>query len=282
MFARVALWVIPLILLSAGVVLLVIAWRLAGSSTAQANTAQANTAQANTAQANTAQANTAQANTAQANTAQANTVRANHANLLGSLAAGILTGAFATVAVLLLQQWLATSSADTVWRTSVENAADIPGFTPDGHSLQDLNLSGKQLEDAGLNYADLTGVDFNDSDLRGAYFHHANLQDVNMIGANLASAELPGANLSGAQLQAARFDDADISGITFAQFKNGKWIHRAMANAETCWPRGFLESSVAKQIMPKFDHNYPSLGLSRGFDQPNCLPTHWPASVLGS
>jgi uncharacterized protein YjbI with pentapeptide repeats len=265
MNAHLALWVIPLILLAVGFLLLRIAWRLGGKGTAQANTPQANTPQANI---------------PQTNTAQADTVRANHANLLGSLAAGIVTGAFATFAVLLLQQWLATSSAYTAWRTSVENAADIPGFTSDGYSLQGLNLSGKQLEDAGLNYADLAGVDFNDADLRSAYFHHANLQGVNMIGADLANAELPWANLSGAQLENARFDYASVSETTFAQFKNGKWIHRAMANAETCWPKGFLESPLAQQIMPEPDHNYPSLGLSRGFDQPNCLPTRWPEYVL--
>jgi hypothetical protein len=101
-----------------------------------------------------------------------------------------------------------------------------------------------------------------------------------MIGANLATAELPGANLSGAHLQAVRFDDAYVWATTFAEFKNGKWI-RAIANAETCWPRGFLESPKAKQIMPGPDHNYSWLGLSRGFEQPYCKPTHWPASVLG-
>jgi uncharacterized protein YjbI with pentapeptide repeats len=209
------------------------------------------------------------------------TAKANRAQLLGSLASGVLTGAVAAVAVLLLQQWLSTSSADTLWRADVETAADIPGFTPGNHSLQGLNLSGKQLEDAGLDNANLTGVDLNDTDLRSAYFDKANLQGVNMIGANLATAELPGANLSGAKLQAARFDYAYVWDTTFAEFKNGKWI-RAMANAETCWPRGFLESPKAKQIMPGLDHNYPRLGPSRGFEQPYCKPTHWPASVLGS
>ena len=265
MYALEALIAIPLFLLVLGVGLWVKAWRYAGGSTAQANTAQANTAQANTAQANTAQANKA---------------RADRAQLLGSLAAGVLTGAFATVAVLLLQQWLSASSADTAWRANVETAADIPGFAPGNHSLQGLNLSGKQLEDADLIGADLTGVDLNDTDLRGAYFGNANLQGVNMIGANLATAELPDANLSGAQLQAARFDEAYVWDTTFAEFKNGKWI-RAIANAETCWPRGFLESSKAKQIMPGPDHNYSWLGLSRGFEQPYCKPTRWPASVLG-
>ena len=210
---------------------------------------------------------------------QANGAHANRAQLLGSLAAGVLTGAFATVAVLLLQQWLSVSSADTVWRANVETAADIPGFTPGNHSLQGLNLSGKQLEDANLYKAVLTGVDLNDTDLRGAYFGKANLQGVNMIGANLATAELPGANLSGAQLQAARFDDANIWSAKFAEKdKNGKWI-RAIASGSTCWPKGFLESSKAKQIMLGRDRHYPQ--LSRGFESPHCLPTHWPASVLG-
>lgn len=210
------------------------------------------------------------------------TVKADRAQLLGNLAGGVLTGAVAAVAVLLLQQWLSASSADTLWRTNVETAADIPGFTPGNHSLQGLNLSGKALEDADLNGANLITVDFNDTDLRSAYFDNANLQGVNMIGANLATAELPSANLSGAQLQAARFDYAYVWNTTFAEYKNGKWIDRAIANAETCWPSGFLESGLAKEIQPGYDHNYPSLGLSRGFEQPYCKPTHWPASVLGS
>jgi uncharacterized protein YjbI with pentapeptide repeats len=254
MYALDVLVAITLFLLALGVGLWLKAWRYVGGSTAQANTAQANTA-------------------------QANKVRADRAQLLGSLAAGVLTGACAAAAVLALQQWLSVSSAYTVWRANVETAADIPGFTPGTRSLQGLNLSGKQLEDADLRGADLTGVVLNDTDLRGALFRKANLQGVNMIGANLATAELPDANLSGAQLQAARFDDASVWDATFAEFKNGKWI-RAIANAETCWPKGFLESSKAKQIMPGPDHNYSSLGLSRGFEQPYCKPTHWPASVL--
>jgi Pentapeptide repeats (8 copies) len=242
MYALVALAVIPVFLLVLGVVLWVIAWQRAGGSGTPANTSQANRAQ-----------------------------------LLGALAAGVLTGAFATVAVLLLQQWLSVSSADTVWRANVETAADIPGFTPGQHSLQGLNLSGKQLEDANLSRADLRGVQMQDTDLRGAYLGGAKLQGDNMIGANLASAELPGANLSGAQLQAARFDNAYVEKARFAEFKNGKWI-RAIANASTCWPQGFLETRRAKQIRMGPDQYYP--GLSRGIEQPHCLPTHWPASVL--
>jgi uncharacterized protein YjbI with pentapeptide repeats len=242
MYALVLLAVIPAILLVLGVVLWGKAWRYAGGSTAQANPAQANRAQ-----------------------------------LLGSLAAGVLTGAFATAAVLLLQQWLSVSSAETVWRANVGTASDIPGFTPGNYSLQGLNLSGKQLEDADLYKAVLTKVDLNDTDLRGAYFKNANLQGDNMIGANLATAELPGANLSGAQLQAVRFDDASIWSATFAEFKNGKWI-RAIASGSTCWPRGFLETRMAKQIEMGRDRQYP--WLSRGFEQPHCLPTHWSAYVL--
>ena len=201
----------------------------------------------------------------------------NRGQVLGGLSAGVLTGAAVTVGVLVLQQWLADSSADLVWRTSVETASDIPGFSPGHHSLQGLNLSGKQLEDADLYKADLTGVDLNDTDLRGAYFGKANLQGVKMVGANLATAELPGANLSGAQLQAVRFDDAYIWRSTFAEFKNGKWI-RAIASGSTCWPKGFLETPMAKQIRMGRDRNYR--WLSRGFEQPHCLPTRWPASVL--
>jgi uncharacterized protein YjbI with pentapeptide repeats len=244
MYALVLLAVIPAILFILGMALWIKAWHDAGGTTAHANPAQVNRAQ-----------------------------------LLGGLAAGVLTGAFATVAVLLLQQWLSDSSADTVWRANVETAADIPGFSPAGHSLQGLNLSGKQLEDADLYKAVLTGVDLNDTDLRGAYLKKANLQGVDMIGANLATAELPKANLSGAQLQAARFDDASIWTAKFAEFKNGKWI-RATASGSTCWPKGFLETRMAKQIRMGRDRQYPR--LSRGFEQGHCLPTHWSSSALGS
>jgi hypothetical protein len=212
--------------------------------------------------------------------AQANAAKANRAALLGSLSAGVLTGAVAALAVLLLQQLLTASAAEAVWRADVQVASDIPGLTPT-YPLQGLNLSGKQLEDAGLTNANLTTVDFNDADLRGAQLGNANLQNDNLIGANLATAELPGANLSGAQLQAARLDYAVIDDVTFAEFnkKTGKWT-RAIADALTCWPKGFLESSKAKQISMGYNRNYPGLGLSRGFEQGHCLPTHWPASVL--
>src|SRR5690242_18271899 len=72
--------------------------------------------------------------------------RANIAQVLGGLSSGLLTGAAVTVGVVVLQQWLADSSAEIVWRTSVETASDIPGFSPGHHSLRGLNLSGKQLE----------------------------------------------------------------------------------------------------------------------------------------
>jgi uncharacterized protein YjbI with pentapeptide repeats len=242
MVVLVALAVISAFLFVLGMGLLARAWRLAGSCTTPADTSQATKAQ-----------------------------------LLGGLAAGVLTGAVATLAVLLLQQWLSASSADTVWRANVATAADIPGFTPGNHSLQDLNLSGKQLEDANLSGADLRGVPLEDTDLRGAHLGHANLQGDNLIGANLASAELPGANLSGAKLQAARFDNAYVEKARFAEFKNGKWI-RAIANISTCWPQGFLHSRKAKQI--RMGPSQYSGGLSRGREQPHCLPTHWPASVL--
>jgi Pentapeptide repeats (8 copies) len=204
------------------------------------------------------------------------------AGVRGGLSAGVLTGAAVAVGVLVLQGWLADSSEEIVWRTSVETASDIPGFSPGHHILRGLNLSGKRLEDADLRGKNLRGVQLRDTDLRGADLRGAHLQGANLIGANLAATELEGANLSGAQLQATRFDNAEVEHAIFAEFnkKKHKWV-RAVANASTCWPEAFFKDATgAKQIEAKFDQNYKKLLIS-GRVQPDCSSkTHWPKSLL--
>lgn len=208
------------------------------------------------------------ANTPQVNPAQAHTPGLNRdrAQLLGTLATGILTGALVTVVVVLLQQQLAALSENAVWRANVATAADIPGFTPAGHSLLGLNLSGKQLPDANLRGANLTGVQLRDTNLSGAILRDANLHDAVMYSADLSTADLTGANLSGARLQGVRFDRAVLKHI--------KSFTGAVANAATCWPHGFLELPIAKEIkaVPYYNRQWHA-ELSRGHEYPGCLYT---------
>jgi hypothetical protein len=196
-------------------------------------------------------------------TSQANTSKINRAQLLGGLATGVWTGAAIAVGLLLLlQQWLAASSADAVWRANVATAADIPGFTPAGHKLHGLDLSGKQLQDANLRGANLTGVQLRDTDLTNADLTGANLHDVVMYKAILTEANLKGADLSGAQLQDIHFENTQVWGV--------KTFDNAVANAYTCWPTGFLKRAIAKGLRagPATGQN----GTSFGREYPNCLP----------
>jgi hypothetical protein len=191
------------------------------------------------------------------------TTAVNHAQLLGQLSVGVLTGAVVTVGVLLLQLWLQASSEDAVWRANVATAVEIPGFDPAGHSLGGLDLSGKQLPDAELKGADLTGVPLRDTNLTGADLRDANLHGDIMYSANLSTANLTGADLSDAQLQGVRFDDAEV--------EHAKSFVGAVANAATCWPQGFLELPIAKEItaVPFFDGQ--GYITSRGQEYPGCL-----------
>jgi hypothetical protein len=165
------------------------------------------------------------------------------AQVLGALGAGLLTGAAVAFGVVLLQKWDTNSSADAAWRANVDAAATIPGFSPDGHSLHGLNLSGKDLHDAELHGADLSGDRLRDTNLTGADLTDANLRGAVLTGAILKAANLSGADLSGAQIFDTQFEQADIKGV--------KSLAGAQANVTTCWPPGFLQSPIAKGIEPK-------------------------------
>ena len=186
---------------------------------------------------------------------------ANRAQVLGALAAGLLTGAAVALGVVLLQQWQTNSSADALWRASVETAANIPGFSPGDHSLGGIDLSGKQLEDANLSSADLRQVELRDTDLARAVLTGADLRGVKMYSANFDNTVLTGADFSHALLMGAQFVGAD--------FRNIKSFAGAQADAFTCWPPGFLESPLAKGIIPKSHGSYPA---SPGQEFPHCLP----------
>lgn len=186
------------------------------------------------------------------------------AQVLGSLSGGILTGAAVTVGVLVLQQWLAASSENALWRANVETAADIPGFNPGNHPMQGLDLSAKHLEDADLRGKNLQGVQFRDTDLAKALLNGANFHDDVMWFANLKDAELPGADLSGAQIQGVNFEHARIYDI--------KSLNGATADEYTCWPADFFKWHIAKEVKAGVYHD--ALGhvtWSQGREYPHCL-----------
>lgn len=188
----------------------------------------------------------------------------NRAQAWGSLCAGVLTGAGVTLGVLVLQQWLTDANANAVWRANVQTAASIPGFTPAGHPLHGLVLSGKDLHDADLRGARLQGLQMEDTNLVGAKLEGARLQRADLIGAKLQTAELGHANLSGAYLQDARFD--------FASVENVRSFAGAQANAGTCWPAGFLELPVAREIKAEpYDNGQGGKITIPGHEYPHCL-----------
>jgi hypothetical protein len=191
----------------------------------------------------------------------------NRSQVVGGLSTGILTGAVVAVGVLLLQLRAQTVSNEAAWRQSVEMAKDIPGFDPAGHSLAGLNLSGHKLRYALLRRANLTGAHLIATDLKLADLRGADLRDAVMVSANLSEAGLSGADLSGAQLEGAHFEFADVEHAKFAERMDGRLV-RAVADAATCWPRGFLELPVARQIKPA---PFELSGASRGREYPHCL-----------
>ncbi len=191
---------------------------------------------------------------------QANTAQVNQAQMLGGLATGIWTGGVFAVALLLVQQWLIISPADSVWRAGVATAAEIPGFSAAGHTLRDLNLSGKRLQDAELRGADLSGVQLRDTDLTNADLRDANLHDAVMYSAKLTGANLHGADLSGAQLQGIDFVKVQVSSV--------KTFKDAVANYATCWPKGFLKHAKDLGLTAGDLTSHP--GRSFGREYPDC------------
>jgi len=194
---------------------------------------------------------------------QANPAEAHRAQMLGGLATGIWTGGLFAVALLMVQQWLIISPADSVWQAGVATAAEIPGFTADGHPLQGLNLSGKRLEDAELEGANLSGVQMRDTDLTNANLKNAILHDAVMYSAKLVGANLRGADLSGAQLQGIHFEKVQVLGV--------KTFDGAVANDATCWPEKFLRHAKALGLTAGNLTGHP--GTSFGREAPHCLKT---------
>jgi Pentapeptide repeats (8 copies) len=84
-----------------------------------------------------------------------------------------------------------------------------------------------------------------------------------MYSADLSGAVLTGADLSGAQLQGVNFSYAAVDGV-------GSFIG-AVADAGACWPRGFLERPIAKEITPTAVNDQGNIKISRGHEYPGCL-----------
>jgi Pentapeptide repeats (8 copies) len=193
-----------------------------------------------------------------------NPVDSSRAQLMGGLAIGVLTGALAAFAVLLLQLQLSAIQEEAVWRANVSTAAEIPGFAPAGHSLLGLNLSGKRFPGANLSQANLTDVQMRGTQLQGADLTKADLHGAVMYSADLSTADLTGADLSDAQLQGVRFDRASV--------EHARSFVGAVANVTTCWPSGFLELPIAKEIRAVYwDNGRGHLIKSKGHEYPNCI-----------
>lgn len=171
------------------------------------------------------------------------------AGILGSLGSGLITGATISIVVVVLQSSLqqAVKSAEEpiLWKANVRAATTLAGFDPkrDGHAndIQDIDFSGKTLLDANLSGLNLRGVNFENAKLPNANLRDADLGKANLVEADLSTADLHDANLTEAHLEGARFDRAQI--------EHAKSLNGAIASPKTCWPSGFLETHLAKDVV---------------------------------
>jgi hypothetical protein len=168
------------------------------------------------------------------------------------LGVGLISGASFGLAVFALQlyndnvaQRAQDRQEEAARRETVELAiattSDLSGFDPRGQSLVDAYLVGKTLNGARFEDVDLTDAELRDTQLRGALLSGAKLKNANLIGAHLDQADLEDANLSGAHLHAAKFVGAAVEHI--------ESLEGAEANADTCWPTGFLTSKQTKRLV---------------------------------
>jgi len=171
---------------------------------------------------------------------QATSTSAAKSGVLSSIASGLLTGGVLSLALALLQTYVAEATEEANWRANVAVAHELIGFDPHGHSLDGLSFNAKILTGASFEGMSLKGLKFANANLEGAHLERADLTDVALAGANLSTAELNGADLSGASLEGTEFDRAGVERV--------KSFLGAVATPATCWPSGFLELPVAKGL----------------------------------
>ncbi|MEV6399061.1 pentapeptide repeat-containing protein [Streptomyces sp. NPDC051907] len=156
--------------------------------------------------------------------------------VLAAVGGGLLSGLAVGLAVLLIQRTYEDAQRYSIWKSGVEVADRIPGFTPGERAVKDINFSGKDLRNADFTDADLQGTEFRDANLRGAVFDSADLRDANLIGADLTYASFAEADLRGALLQDARF--------SFAIVSENLLVEGAQVNARTCWPATLIDDRL--------------------------------------
>ena len=150
------------------------------------------------------------------------------------------------------------------YRLAIQLAADLTGFDPGDHDIDDINFSGKMLKAAQLTDKELPNFAAQDAILVGAELEDATLTDANLVGADVSEAELSGADLSDADLRNTRFEHAAI--------EHAGSLKGAKVNGQTCWPQAFLESSNTWWL---------ALGLvsPRGDDGPPVVPAITTAEI---
>jgi hypothetical protein len=168
------------------------------------------------------------------------------------LGVGLLTGATFGLAVFLLQvvndrnateiqkRQQQAATRETV-QLAIATTSDLSGFDPRGEPLKGTYLAGKSLKRARFKDVNLTRAELRDANLTGALLQGAQLNYANLINANLTDADLTDADLSGAKVHAAKFDAAGVEKV--------KSLKGAVANADTCWPTGFLEGKHTADLV---------------------------------
>jgi Pentapeptide repeats (8 copies) len=180
------------------------------------------------------------------------------------LGVGLLSGATVGLAIFALQLVNETNAneiqdkqeeaarRETV-QLAIATTGDLSGFDPRDEPLTGMYLAGKKLRNAQFEGADLTRAELRDSRMQGALLGHATLRKANLIGADLREADLEDADLSGAWLHAANFFHAEVEHI--------KSLKGAIANADTCWPEGFLEAPQTKRLVSQLKAATGSAGV---------------------
>jgi hypothetical protein len=191
--------------------------------------------------------------------------------VISSVGSGLVTSSVVSFALLLVQASMENYRNEAQWRDSLVVASTLNGFDPRGHSVENLNLSGKILIGAKFDSKNLADSQLNDTDLRSSTFYNADLRRVNLRGSNLSTAEFNGADLSGADLRG-----ADLS---YAAIETAKTLKGATADANTCWPEGFMETKLFKEvkatsmvIVERGERH--KTDPERGVEQPDCDQRH--------
>jgi hypothetical protein len=182
-----------------------------------------------------------------------------------ALGSSLITGACVSLALFLLQSFVAERSKAEDFRQRIAFSGNLSGFDPGGHDLSRMNLAGKTLNDARLDNARLDGATLQDSVLIGANLKGAHLKGAVLIAANLSNASLVDTDLRDADLREAQLDGAQLYGRGTGTVNPANW-QGVKVNWHTCWPKGFDYTDRKLGLIPMRTRNSAAATLGRYCD----------------